>query len=133
MFLKTDHEDVCTMICRLLALGALLVLLPAAQADQATNTAPGGFATLARRVGVQLESGYATARAKLLATSWKADTDWGVSGVNKQLAYRQYPEVLCGEGYDAACTGRFVKSGQAILLSIDQKSKALRVFSVDED
>lgn len=52
---------------------------------------------------------------------------------HKRLAYRQYPEVLCGDGYDPACTGRFVKSGQAILLSIDHKSKALRVFSVDED
>ena len=89
--------------------------------------------TLARRVGVQLDSGYATARAKLLATSWKADTSWGTSGVNKKLAYRQYPEVLCGEGHDPACTGRFVNSGQAILLSIDQKTSALRVFSVDED
>jgi hypothetical protein len=92
--------------------------------------APG---TLARHVGVQLQSGYASARSKLLAASWKAESGWGKSGVHKQLAYRQYPEVLCGEGYDAICTGRFEKSGQAILLTIDPRTSTLRVTSIDED
>ena len=94
---------------------------------------PVASGTLAQRVGVQLQSGYATARAKLLGTSWKADSDWGKPGVGKQLAYRQYPEVLCGDGYDAVCTGRFEKAGQAILLTIDQRSSTLRVTSVDKD
>jgi hypothetical protein len=89
--------------------------------------------TLARSVGVQLQSGYATARAKLLGSSWNADSARGNSGVRKQLAYRQYPEILCGEGYDAVCTGRFVKSDQAVLLTIDQRTSTLRVTSVDED
>jgi hypothetical protein len=84
-------------------------------------------------VGVQLQSGYASARTKLLAILWKADSGWGESGVHKQLAYRQYPEVVCGDGYDAVCTGRFEKSGQAILLTIDQRTSTLCVTSVDED
>ena len=88
---------------------------------------------LAQSVGVQLESGYAVARAKLLGTSWKADSAWGKSGVHGQLAYRQYPEILCGEGYDAVCTGRFKKAEQAILLTIDQRTSKLRVTSVDQD
>lgn len=92
--------------------------------------APGA---LARRVGVQLQSGYASARARLLGMSWKADSGRAEFSVHKQLAYRQYPEVLCGEGYDAVCSGRFVKSGQAILLTIDQRTSTLRVTSVDED
>ena len=95
--------------------------------------APAAPGTLAQRVGVQLRSGYASARAKLLAASWKADSGWGDSGVHEQLAYRQYPEVVCGDGYDAVCTGRFEKSGQAILLTIDQRTSTLRVTSVDED
>jgi hypothetical protein len=94
---------------------------------------PAATGPLAQRLGVQIQSGYATARARLLGTSWKADAGWGRSGVHGQLAYRQYPEVLCGEGYDAVCTGRFVKSGRAILLSIDPRTRALRVTSVDED
>jgi hypothetical protein len=89
--------------------------------------------TLAQRVGVQLQSGYAGARAKLLAASWVADSGRGESGGHKPLAYRQYPEVLCGQGYDAVCSGRFEKSGQAILLTIDQRTSTLPVTSVDED
>jgi hypothetical protein len=53
--------------------------------------------------------------------------------VHKQLPYRRYPEVVCGEGYDAVCSGRFTKSGQAILLTIDPKTRTLQVISVDED
>jgi hypothetical protein len=90
-------------------------------------------ATLERSVGVQLRSGYASARAKLLRTSWKAVAGWGESGAARQRAYPQYPEVLCGEGYDAVCTGRFEKAGQAILLTIDPRTRTLRVTSIDED
>jgi uncharacterized protein YecT (DUF1311 family) len=46
--------------------------------------------------GVQLQSSYATARSKLLGSAWTADSTWGKSGVHKQLAFQQYPEVLCG-------------------------------------
>jgi hypothetical protein len=84
-------------------------------------------------VGVQLQSGYASARAKLLGTAWKADSSRREFSVHKQLPYRRYPEVVCGEGYDAVCSGRFTKSGQAILLTIDPKTRTLQVISVDED
>jgi hypothetical protein len=117
----------------LVTLGSKVLVEERGQWQSTAGQGGAATETLAKRVGVRLESGYATARARLLATSWKADTSWGESGVSKQLAYRQYPEVLCGDGHDPACTGRFVKSGQAILLSIDQKTSALRVFAVDED
>lgn len=103
------------------------------QWQSAAAQPPAAPGTLAQRVGVQLQSGYASARARLLAASWKADSGWGESGVHKQLAYRQYPEVVCGDGHDAVCTGRFEKSGRAILLTIDQRTSTLRVTSVDED
>ena len=90
-------------------------------------------ASLTKAVGVQLQSSYATARSKLLSSAWTADSAWGKSGVHKQLAFQQYPEVLCGEGRDTACSGRFEKSGKAILLTIDSKTKNLQVTSVDED
>jgi hypothetical protein len=94
---------------------------------------PAAPATLAQRVGVRLLSGYAAARATLLDAAWNADAGWGLAGVHGQLAYRQYPEVLCGDGRDAVCTGRFQKAGQAVLVTIDQRSSTLRVTSVDAD
>jgi hypothetical protein len=90
-------------------------------------------ARLAQSVGVQLDSSYATARAKLLGRSWKADSAWGEPDGSRPRAYQQYPEVVCGQGYDAVCTGRFKKAEQAILLTIDQRTSKLLVTSVDED
>jgi hypothetical protein len=84
-------------------------------------------------VGVQVGSDYASARAKLLAASWNPDATYGVSGTFGKLAYPQYAEVVCGEGRDAVCGGRFVKAGQAILLSLDPNKKPLRVTSIDRD
>jgi hypothetical protein len=89
--------------------------------------------SLTKAVGVQLQSSYATARSKLLRSAWVPDSTWGESGVHKPLAFQQYPEVLCGQGYNAVCTGRFEKTGTAILLTIDPKTKKLQVTSVDED
>jgi uncharacterized protein len=94
---------------------------------------PHATASLTKAVGVQLQSSYATARSNLFRSAWTADSTWGKSGVHKQLAFQQYPEVLCGEGYDAVCSGRFEKSGRAILLTIDRKTKKLQVISIDED
>lgn len=99
---------------------------------EAAQPAPAPGA-LAQRVGVQLQSGYASARSKLLGTAWKADASRREVSVQKQLPYGLYPEVVCGEGYDAACSGRFLKSGHAILLTFDQRTKTLPVISVDED
>jgi hypothetical protein len=90
-------------------------------------------ARLAQSVGVQLDSSYASARAKLLATSWKADSARGEPDASGPRAYQQYPEVVCGQGYDAVCTGRFKKAEQAILLTVDQRTSKLRVTSVDKD
>lgn len=90
-------------------------------------------ASLTKAVGVQLQSSYATARSKLLRSAWTADSAWGESGVHKRLAFQQYPEVLCGEGFHAVCTGRFERNGRAILLTINPKTTKLQVTSVDED
>jgi hypothetical protein len=56
-----------------------------------------------------------------------------VSGTFGKLAYPQYAEVVCGEGRDAVCSGRFEKAGRAILLSLDPKKKPMRVTSIDQD
>jgi hypothetical protein len=90
-------------------------------------------ASLTKAVGLQLQSSYAAARSRLLRSAWTADSTWGESGVHKRLAFQQYPEVLCGEGYQAVCTAKFEKNGTAILLTIDPKTKKLQVTSVDQD
>ncbi|MES2017435.1 MAG: hypothetical protein V4484_13160 [Pseudomonadota bacterium] len=82
---------------------------------------------------VKINDDYARARSKLLDQGWQVDPKWGISGIGAQLTYAQYPEVLCGEGYQAACTGRFKKGGQVILLTINQFKKRLPVMVVSKD
>ena len=88
---------------------------------------------LAHAAGVQVPSDYASARAKLLATSWKPDLSWGISGVSGRLAYAQYPEVVCGQGYDAVCGGRFEKADKAMLLTIDPRTSKMQVTAIERD
>ena len=88
---------------------------------------------LVQGLGVPLPSSYASARAKMLGKAWEPDASHGASAVSGHLAYPQYPEVVCGEGYDAVCSGRFKKAGDAILLSLDPRTKTLPVTSIDRD
>lgn len=87
----------------------------------------------AKWTGFKLGSSYAKARASLLAKGWRADEEWGISGVHRKRSFNQYPEILCGEGYDAICTGRFHNASGALLVTIDQNSKALPVTHVEAD
>jgi hypothetical protein len=65
--------------------------------------------------------------------SWKPDANREQPGAGGARAYPQYPEIVCGQGYDAVCSGRFEKAGEAIVLSLDPRTKALRVTSIDRD
>jgi hypothetical protein len=82
---------------------------------------------------VQKDEHYASARLKMNRLGWQIDREWGVSGVHRRLAFPQYPEVLCGEGYQAVCTGRFTKGDSAVLLTINQFKKSLPVERIDND
>lgn len=82
---------------------------------------------------VQINERYASARLKLIRRGWRIDREWGISGVHEKLTYEQYPEVLCGEGYQAVCTGRFKKGDSAILLTINQFKKTLPVRYISND
>ena len=87
----------------------------------------------ARGLGVKVGSGYAKARANLLANGWRTDDQWGISGPHRSRSFNQYPEILCGEGYDAICTSRFFNASGALLVTIDQRKKALPVTHVEAD
>lgn len=94
---------------------------------------PPALGPLAHAAGVQVPSDDASARAKLLAMSWKPDSSWGTSGVSGRPAYVQYPGVMCGQGYDAVCSDRFQKADEAILLTIDPRTSKLQVTAMERD
>ena len=114
--------------------GSKVLVEERGQWQTAAAQQPAAPDALLQGLGVQLRSDYASARTRLLRESWKPDASWGESGVSgKKPAYPQYPEVVCGDGRDAVCSGRFEKAGQAILLSIDPGTSTLRVTAIDRD
>lgn len=94
---------------------------------------PSAASEPAEQPGVKVGSSYAKTRANLLASGWRTDEEWGISGPHRSRSFNQYPEILCGEGYDAICTGRFLNASGALLVTIDQKKKALPVTHVEAD
>jgi hypothetical protein len=94
---------------------------------------PAAADPLVQRLGIQLPSDYPSARARLLRGAWKPDAAWGRSGASGRLAHAAYPEILCGEGYDAVCTGRFEKGDEAVLLVLDRGTRTLRVTAIERD
>ena len=112
---------------------AVLVLACIASSPSMAGGSAAASPPLLKATGIQLQSSYAAARSRLLRSAWTADATWGVSGVHEQLAFPTYPEVRCGQGYHAVCTGRFEKNGTAILVTMDPRSGKLPVTSVDED
>jgi hypothetical protein len=88
---------------------------------------------LAKTFGLKLKHAYSINRKILMEAAWQPDLKWGLSGIHHKLAYQDFPEILCGDGYDAVCTGRFVKGSKEILLTIDHNHKTLPVMHADND
>lgn len=88
---------------------------------------------ISREIGLLLESPYAEARKRLMDLSWRPDISWGTSGVGQEPAFKAFPEVLCGHGWDAICTARLSRAGLDILVTVDQKDPDLRVVHVARD
>lgn len=99
--------------------------LAAGMAACAASAEPAGHA------GIRPGMGYAQARSSLLADGWQPDGDRGAPG--RPPAYRQFPEVVCGQGRDALCSGRFIRAGDALLLILDRNTKEPAVTFVDRD
>jgi len=113
--------------------GAKVLVNERGQWQKMAEQRPPAQGSLAHVAGAQVPSDYASARVKLLAASWKPDLSWGKSGISGRLAYAQYPEVVCGQGYDAVCSGRFEKADEAIRLTIDPRTSKLQVTAIERD
>lgn len=87
----------------------------------------------AKELGIKPGISYAKVRSKLLAGGWKADRERAAIGSDPGAAYKQYPEIICGNGYDAMCIGRFIRADGALLLTIDQSKKTLPVMFIESD
>lgn len=82
--------------------------------------------------GIKPGVSYAEARSHLLAQGWQPEGDRAGAGRPSGLG-GQFPEVVCGSGRDAMCTGRFLRAGKAVIVAVDQNKKALPVTFIERD
>jgi len=60
--------------------------------------------------GIHLRMHYREARQRMLTHGWALDpTEVNAKYGQGPRPYPEFPEVLCGEGYDAICSGWFSK------------------------
>ena len=83
--------------------------------------------------GIDAGMSYAKARSTLLSASWQVDDRRGANGQHSAVAYKQFPEIVCGNGRDAICSGRFIRSGEALLLIVDPRKPLLPVTFIERD
>ena len=63
-----------------------------------------------RKYGIKLKMPYAEARARMLRNGWTPDfSEAELRYKGNYRPYKRFPEILCGEGFDAICSAPFTK------------------------
>ena len=78
--------------------------------------------------GIRLRMPYREARQRMIEHGWAPDPTEAIARhTRNHLPYPTLPEVLCGEGYDAICSGWFTKGSESRLLDVREVKKVLIV------
>jgi hypothetical protein len=78
--------------------------------------------------GIHLRMPYQKARQRMIQQGWSPDpTEANERHKTGHLPYPNFPEVLCGEGYDAICSGWFSKGSEQRVLDVRDVRKVLLV------
>jgi hypothetical protein len=91
------------------------------------NTAAQTPPSLLGEFQVKQGQGYSVVKAMLLRRGWIVDGSYG----NGQKPYG-FSEVVCGNGYDAVCSARFVLGKREILVTL-KPGKTLLVDGLWDD
>lgn len=67
------------------------------------------------RYGIKVGMPYSRAKALMLKNGWVIDPDEVFGSSNP---YKSYPEIVCGEGYDAVCAAGFSKQNRHHTLDV---------------
>jgi len=75
---------------------------------------------------------YREARQHMIRHGWAPDpTEARERYKPGHLPYPEFPEVTCGEGYDAICSGWFLKGTESRTISVREVRKTLVVRGSD--
>jgi hypothetical protein len=86
-----------------------------------------------RKYGIKLKMPYAEARERMLRNGWKPDlAEAELRYQGNYRPYRDFPEILCGEGYDAICSAPFIKGKDYHTIEVREHKGKLVVRGASE-
>jgi len=77
---------------------------------------------LLKKLGLEKGQSYSTARATLVKRGWQIDY---AHAENNQTSPYGFKEVVCGNGWQAVCSARFMRASQEIMLTLQPKKQLL--------
>lgn len=93
-----------------------LLFLPLAQAVSTS---------LLKTLGLNEGQSYASAKTHLIGTGWKVDSTYAAAREGGETPPYGFKEVICGNGWQAVCSARFLRKGQEIMLTLRPKKTLL--------
>lgn len=86
--------------------------------------------TLTGALGLSRGQQYSVARTILLRHGWLVDVAFSDSSSSAQYGFK---EVVCGNGFDAVCSARFIRKKQQIMVMLSPTQDGLLVQDVVND
>jgi hypothetical protein len=81
-------------------------------------------------LGIKLKTPYANAKKLMLKNGW---TLTPTIYLPNHPPYKEFPEIICGEGYDAICSAEFAKENQTMVVSVRALQGRLVVRGTDSE
>jgi hypothetical protein len=88
--------------------------------------------SLLQTLGLKEGQSYVSARAQLIGKRWKVDLTYAATRDAGKTPPYGFKEVICGNGWQAVCSARFLRNGQKIMLTL-RPNKSLLVEGVWDD
>lgn len=83
--------------------------------------------SLLKTLGLKEGQSYASAKTQLIHKGWKVDGAYAPTREEDETPPYGFKEVICGNGWQAVCSARFLRNDQAVMLTLQPR----RVLLVD--
>lgn len=85
-----------------------------------------------KTLGLREGQSYASAKTQLIQKGWKVDAAYASTHEAGEAPPYGFKEVICGHGWQAVCSARFLRSDKAVMLTLHPR-KVLLVSGASDD
>lgn len=81
--------------------------------------------SLLKTLGLKEGQSYSSAKTQLIGKGWKVDSTYAAARDAGETPPYGFKEVICGNGWQAVCSARFLRNGHEIMLTLRPKKSLL--------